>query len=701
MNAVREWRRPNGAPFIVLALASLPFIIVFLDRWDLQQGTFALLVTFATFLTLTVELGAMAFLRTRTLPLDARARWFIQYGLSSATGSLTLITAFAITGLAQDRAPYVLGIVVIARVLNTYVLAFMIDKITAYRSEARRIRDELAPTLRSVEATNALLDEIETAEVGHEIDVITRRVELPLKQLAAGLAGQDNDTAAASIEGFIDQTLRPLSHRMHPTSVATGITSAAGALGIHLVLDDSAAALEASNTLLDQAVLWELHRWLTETSDRNPQLVGDLEIRAHVHERWLQLDMAVGNPAPLDARHAVAGIRAKGASSVQLPLRGQFVDPVVSGVDVPAADEVPEQGQRARTPRIWTGDQGPGPYLVAALTLVAAPSITFISNADVTAAIALAALVSIALPVILSVALARIRVCGPGWWPPTWIIVSWLGVGAMSGFGAAASLDAFSSGIDPGQWFAELTRAIVRLSIPGIAISFFGEFAAQARNLAQRVQKETDDALESRRQILHREHERSRLIAEVLHRRVQSRLTAIALLLHLDRRAEAITELNHVVNALVPNLIKELSREIPETEISNQSGDQSIGFTVTHVDSPELELLFAHHGDTTRTVIDECATNALRHGSATRMDVSAELQKGEIVLYCVDDGIGPQSMHRHRGLGSRIFDDEVGADFWSLRRDNNRTIAEFRFPWQHGTDSASSPTHFEDDYIPR
>jgi hypothetical protein len=703
MTSDQKWRRPNSIPFIVLALGVLGFMLAFFDRWDMDPWRFSLLITSAGLGMLVSELLALHFLETRELSVDARARWFLHYGLASIVGSITLVAVLGIVGLAQDRAPFVLGIVIVVQVLNIYVLAFTIDEITTYRIEAQRIRTDLGPALQSVRISNALLTEIEAVETSQEINTITKRVQLPLDRITARVSAMNNESAARALEEFVDETLRPLSHRMHPTSVATGITAAAGALGIHLVLDNSAKALDATNNLLDAAVLLEFHRWLTNTADTNANSSEDLVVHARVDMRSLRIDLKVGTPAPVDARHAVAGIRAVGASSIELPLSGQFVDPVSTsfGSDTGLNGNRDYPVFRERSPRLWTGEQNPSPYLVAALALVAVPSITFIGNAQVTSAILLAATIATLLPVTLAIALTRIRVSGSGWWPPAWIVVSWLGVGLVSGLGAAATLDAFSSGISTGQWFTETLRAVLRISLLGIAISFFGEFAAQARNLAERVRRQTLDALDARTEILDREHDRSRLVAEVLHRQVQSRLAAIVVLFRFDRRTEAVAELGHVTGTLIPDLVREMSRAVPASPPLTAPPARPFGFTVSQVDSPELELILTNRGDAARTIIDECATNALKHGSATRMVVSAEIQGQELVVHCVDDGVGLPGGPQHHGLGSRMFDEEIGIDAWSLTRDGDRTIAEFRFPWQHGDVTLTPGTDSADGILPR
>lgn len=83
------------------------------------------------------------------------------------------------------------------------------------------------------------------------------------------------------------------------------------------------------------------------------------------------------------------------------------------------------------------------------------------------------------------------------------------------------------------------------------------------------------------------------------------------------------------------------------------------------------------------------------------MVVSAEIQGQELVVRCVDDGVGLPGGQHHHGLGSRMFDEEIGTDAWSLTRDGDRTIAEFRFPWQHGDVPLTPETDSAGGSLPR
>jgi signal transduction histidine kinase len=172
-------------------------------------------------------------------------------------------------------------------------------------------------------------------------------------------------------------------------------------------------------------------------------------------------------------------------------------------------------------------------------------------------------------------------------------------------------------------------------------------------------------------------------------------------LFRFDRRTEAAAELRHVTGTLIPELITEMSREAPAAPPQTAPPARPLGFTVSQVDSPELELILTQRGDAARTIIDECATNALRHGSATQMVVSAEIQGQELVVRCVDNGVGLPGGQHHHGLGSRMFDEQIGTDAWSLTREGDRTIAEFRFPWQHGDVTLTPETDSADGSLPR
>jgi len=696
-----DWHEPRASPFVLFSLLSIPFMLVLFDRWDIAPLVFAISITAANGLTLASEVVALRFLRSRSVGRPGLRRWLLQYGLGSLVGSAVLVMAMAAIGVAQDREPFVLAIVFFTRIMNTYLFAFIVDEVVSYRREAQKIRDDLAPSLVAVINTNALLARFDDSRERHELEVIAEHVGRPLHELNIESQCLGNDAAANAIEDFIDGTLRPLSHRMHPTSISVGIKSAAEALGVHLVLDDSALALESSHQLLDESVLLEFHRWMAQTADLNAVNASPLMIRAAVHDRCLVAYVPIGHAAPLDARHIVAGLEYADDCSISMPLKGQFIDP--SSARLAQGQPPLESDALPRSPRRWSGTQGPSPYLVGALMLAAAPAITFIANAQVTSAMLAAVVLSSALSVTLAIGLTRLRISGTGWWPPTWIAISWISLGILTGLASATTLVYFGSsgeGIDTGVYITEVIRGCVRLSLPGIVISFFGEFVLQAKSLADTVRVQTAQALETREEILTKEHDRSRLIAEVLHRQIQARLAAAVLLFRLDRRDDAIAALDSVAQHLLPNLIHDLS-QLDSAASIDRDEFHSPGLTITYDPNPVLRHLMESQGWKVEAIVAECATNAIRHGSASRLDVAAFEDRDHIILTCTDDGLGPSGDANHRGLGSRVFDTEVGPTQWHIRHEAGSTTASFRFPYQHGLTADPRSGDFVSGHISR
>jgi len=679
MSTGHEWQSPRRLPFVLFTLASTLFMLVVFDRWGLDVFTFSWRLILAAALTLGAELLTLDLFKSRLHPASPVRKWFAGYGVSSAVGSVVALSVLGIVGLAQDRAPYVLVVVFGIRAAYTYVIAYAVDEIAAFAQETRRINSKLEPSLRLVEHVNSLLSQAEAAKSRHEIDVIAHEVWQPLRKLIKKVDSLSNEQVADEIETLIDDVLRPLSERMHPISVSAGLASAAQSLGVDFSLDEPARALDATNDLLDEPVRLELHRWLAHCSDLSIDHDQHLAVQAHTDNRVLITRVVSGSVAPLDARHAVAGLRPVDSRSISLPLRGQFVDQEMTGRELMGTSS--DVGSAKRRHRYWSGDQGPKPALVAALALVALPVIFFIATAEVSISVLVTALITVLVPVVLALAIRRIRVSGYGWWPPTWIVLAWSTLGVLTGMAAAGTLVVFGNGDGPELWLMEITRGIVRISLIGMVVSFFGEFTIQARRTAHEVSQQTEQALRARDAILDREHQRARLIAEVLHRRVQARLSATAVLFRLGDRSRGDYELTAAALHTLPDLLAELSSKDPDRFAgldAQAAASMPSEISISYQESVDLQRLMTRHPHAVRTLVEESATNAMRHGSARHLTVSARADGDAMVLVCADDGSGPPAEPSRPGLGSRIFDETVGESCWDLRRENQNTLAVFR-----------------------
>lgn len=145
--------------------------------------------------------------------------------------------------------------------------------------------------------------------------------------------------------------------------------------------------------------------------------------------------------------------------------------------------------------------------------------------------------------------------------------------------------------------------------------------------------------------------------AEAPHRTVQGRVTAIALLLRLDRRKEAERELDTLTRGTLPELEAKqgewMQVEVAESEHAIEvSGLQVIDDIDWSAIRSQDEVLTAR----LRRAVDEIAINARRHGHATTLDVTLFRNETHLVVSCADNGEGP-SATLSRGLGSAILDD--------------------------------------------
>jgi hypothetical protein len=160
-----------------------------------------------------------------------------------------------------------------------------------------------------------------------------------------------------------------------------------------------------------------------------------------------------------------------------------------------------------------------------------------------------------------------------------------------------------------------------------------------------------------------------RFVAESLHRTVQGRLAAIALLLRLDRRQEALVELADTCEVTIPLMEGELTALSPERRQAVPSVVPAwLGMTlIDRVDWVQVEELSPSLAYDLHRVVDECLVNAARHGSATSMEIHITQDVRRLTLHCQDNGSGGAISHRV-GLGSQLFAEtcDVYGGTWQL-----------------------------------
>jgi two-component sensor histidine kinase len=196
----------------------------------------------------------------------------------------------------------------------------------------------------------------------------------------------------------------------------------------------------------------------------------------------------------------------------------------------------------------------------------------------------------------------------------------------------------------------------------------------------------------TRANLLSRADETDRFLAEALHRTVQGRVTAIALLLRLDRRKEAERELDTLTRGTLPELEAKLGEWMQVEVAESEHASEVSGLLVTDdIDWSAMrsqdEVLTAR----LRRAVDEIAINARRHGHATTLDVTLFRNETHLVLSCADNGEGPSAIPSP-GLGSAILDD-VCREYngtWSLTRQEPITRVRVELLVPSGVDPDST-----------
>jgi len=672
-----DWHEPRLTPFVILALAGVLFMATSFDPWEFDPWTFVIAITATSLLTLTVEASALRIPLDRLLQTRPRAQWFGHYGLASALGSITLIACLEIIGLSQQRAGFVLVLVVITRAANTYIIAYGVDELISFRRDADLARAQLKPSLQLITYVNTRLDKLTQDTYRHDIDTINDCVMKPLVALESTIQHQTSAQAAREVESFIDDQLRPLSQRLHPIAVKVGLIAALAAEGIDVRTAPVVREMDSRGELLDELVQVELFRWITSIGATGQTTGASPSISLVIENRALRIDVTTAVPAELDARQEISGMAVVGPGSITAPLRGQFIDQTAVGRPQQMQDS--KDGARLHITSRWTGENDPPVWMIALVALGAAPAVSFIANSFVGPKVIVATAASFLVPVVLYILMQwrqrRRRSDASLGLMALW----WLGIGLATSFTVVAIMVVFGSSITLGSFMAEVARYLMRLSLFGGVLTLFGALAASARTTVAEVAEQREVALAERWRTLTDYHERARLIAEVLHRRVQSRLAGIALLFHLDQQSDALAQLREITSELLPQLLTALTDSDLEHAAHLNTVASAKHIHIEYRESPALNILRSEHPRLFGTMVDECAANAYRHGRAQRMRVEVTRDGNWWHVTCSNNGKALDENWRP-GLGARQYDDAVGPDgSWSMSRVGATTVVAFTF----------------------
>ena len=520
-------------------------------------------------------------------------------------------------------------------------------------SDALVSREQLTQSLTSEEQVNELLVEAERDRFLSYGEVVTIQVEEPLVRLAGRAGDLDSTEFADAIDEMIITVMRPWAHLIHPVSVRTGLIPAIRALGpvFAVVADSVVIADDSAGRLLDDDVRLQVYRWVRFLRPSASTVTLTLSID---NGALTIAGAGVAEARALDPMQRVAGLRLESADVLRVPLRGVLPRPVIV-----EASRRSTMSLGALSIRVLGVSPAVDLRLAAVITALTAPAQFFLSSFDASATRVTAVVAAMSASMLVALALNRAPRPPAGilrdWWP----VVAWCGIGLASGLTTLViAASSAPSQVTRAVATSLLIRGMLRYAIPGLLYQL-------ARGLADRASQDTAllsgslaSIRESRTELLSQAESTERYLAESLHRTVQGRLSAISLLLRLDRRHEAVVELDVLCRETIPALVQRL------THADVMAGDElpvmspgDLGLQITdRIDWDDLRSQDPVIARDLRRVVDECAVNARRHGQANAMRVYLTRAPGMVTLHCDDDGVGidhePAS-----GLGSRLFEE--------------------------------------------
>lgn len=671
--------RARPLPLTVFAFGSACFMWVYFDRFTTPSAVFTLLVCAAAGFALVVEIFTIHYLGPRIRSRSERTRWLLEYGLASLAGSTVLIGWLEWVGLTQDRAPYVLITVYITRMINIWLIAYALDQVAGYRKIVAEIRAELLPDLYATQRINDLVASATAIRDENDRAMIRENVWRPLRDLQQSIVPLEDEDSAEAIDAFVGDRLRPLAHKIHPITLRRGMIPALQSLGFDIRASPRLQSLDAAGDLLDESVRAETFRWIQDCV-QTPGSPVTVELEEAEHALTVEIHGA--QCAELDALHRVTGLTRVSPTAIRVPTHNQDQE-WDSGFRWTADDDQPPDSVRGQLRDNWAWSLGsvqPPIALVIAVTIGVAPSVAFIAQPTIGTYSILVPVAWLVIPLVLAL-LLRLQP-GNDSQPITFarFVVTWIVFGVASGIAVASLEMLVLPETGPGVWIEEVARGLFRLTLLGGLVVLAAQLARNAQRSARRVTDALEDARGRRISLLVAARMRTEAIAQLLHRTIQGRMAAIALLLHHGDRTRALQELDALTSQTLPHLLTKMTDEAQPATSMRSGFDVPLGVDVEI--TPEALHLAENSPlrDQIYEIVAEAAVNAHRHGNARSLRIELQDRDGSIELRMIDDGTGLEPA-LVPGLGSRLFDDAVGPNgTWALLREHDSTVAHFTLP---------------------
>jgi signal transduction histidine kinase len=617
-----------------------------------------------------------------------------------ATSKLALILLYAIATLAPSwlsasiflnsigagHRYLVVYVSVLAYASSLSALAWIgINTFGAARA-ATLVSNRLEHSLVAAQNLNALLEAAEHRRLLDYQSTISIKVSEPLNRVLTVNEDYSSEVLAQQLELFQTREMRPLSHQMHPVTVKVGLAPAIRSLGpvFHVLMPEDLVNLDVQGLLVHDHVRQQVFRWIQGLTP----IGNSVDIRINRDATQMSVTaIGVKCVSELNPTAQVVGLTIKCDASestmvLRAPLLGQ------DGAQTPADSDRGELATRTNWKGISAYITFP-PYmqlsLIATAAIVVVP-FNFIvlkeTPESIQSAFIVLTLLGVVMPLLIALPLhyfAKRRFRAPSPWK---VVFLWVSLGVLSAF--ASNLAVFL--LAPEKFLllanaARLLGSMLKFTLTGLLFAATRGYLDQQDRDMRLLESALVDSRNKKAQLLESADETDRFLSETLHRTIQGRLSTITLLFRLDRREEALQELQIMCRDTVPEIEQRLIEALlpqgsSKLPVPSASTDLSIEDTSTWSD------LFATNEQIAtqlKRVVHECEVNAQRHGEATHMLIVVGEMNGLWEVRCVDDGIGPSRLAKP-GLGSNLFD-ELCAHYsgeWSLVRLNQRTVFTLR-----------------------
>lgn len=548
---------------------------------------------------------------------------------------------------------------------------------------ASNARNQLADSVRIQEQFNELLTQAEKERFTEYRTVIASQVVGSLDRVMQSWNDSTNGVLASQLENMTDKVMRPLAHQLHPVTLRVGLIPSIRSLGSGYRLDvnSNVTSLDESGQLFDPAVTPQVFRWVRNLIPEGASVT--ITIRRHGDDVIFSA-VGVANGRDLDPIQRVAGLRSEQVSPGLFRLIAPRAGTTPAEIILENAHPQKQSPVSGGGWGMWTFPPAVSVQLVLYIGIVSAPIASVVRRDEVGVEALWITILGVIIPALIAWPLSRINVKTGTPQGALMVLALWLGLAILS----ATAINAVIAFFAPvySTVIGNILRfvgAFSRYAIAGPSFTVTRGFITQSKQDEIVLQARKAETKRKRADLLGLADDTDRFLAEALHRTVQGRIAAIALLLRLDRRSEAEQEMQLLKQHTLPELEAKLGEWLQADSVKESDSSFAVpGLEI--IDNSNWQTLIEQDpalADRLRSVVHESAVNARRHGHGSVMNVHLKRTGSQLILTCSDNGSGPNP-DSIPGLGSALLDEvsSIYSGSWSLERENAQTIMRMEIP---------------------